>query len=610
MVRFQWPRRGAAARAGSVVSAEVEDDDVNEDARSAIVEPGVLIGASLDGSSKFDKIRNNGPTSAFRQLLHLPKEEPQQRNGTIEDFAKRHSQELTDKSKILSSEVESGPPLSCCPNDPPVLLGANGENDKTQPEETIEPAAAAGTTRLDGKDNEDFIANRSGLEGGAFLAAAKAPTAATAARPPPRPPSMFHLKRWSPPRRTVPVAESSNSFPRVVKHANSSDLEATQVSDADLGDVGNALDRKSSNGNIDGSVGSVNSLNHYNNNSNNAKDLDDDDDQEVQSAANISNSNSNGEAGIEMSLRQYRRRSYMARMASWRDSLQDLKRRRRRCFWSTVALLVLVLLLIVILASSCGGGRCSSSQKSAAAASTTSETVDPKFGRLTRAPNASPTSAPAAAATTDDDAVVNQQDPLDALLGGSNPNIVIFTPTMSTSEIQAAADAIFNLQQNNEMGTERYTIYFLPGSYGSYEEPLYLQIGYYTEVAGLGATPEDVMVYGKIEVYNRCFQPDPYKQGLFVPGDGSGLCFALNSFWRSLSNLSIQIVSLNQDSCRATALFWAVSQAVSMRRVDIRGGDVSLMDYCTSTLLCKSDVLTLCSFVHVPGPSWRNLSHI
>jgi hypothetical protein len=592
--RFQWPRRGAAAaRAGSaVVSAEVEDDDVNEDTRSAFVEPAVLIGASLDGGSKFDTIwNNNGPTPTFRQLLHLPpKEEPQQRNGTIEDFANRHSQELTDKSKTLSSEVESGPAISCRPN-------YENDDDKTQREEKIQPASASGTTRLQA-DGEDSAANRSGLEGGASIAAsAVGATTATAAKLPPlRPPSMFHLKRWSPPRRTaVPVAEASSSddYPRVVKHANSSDLEATQVSDADLGDVGNALDRKSSNGNMDGSVGgSVNSLNHCNNNSNNAKDLDDDD-QEVQSAANVSNSNSYGEAGIEMSLRQYRRRYYLARMASWRDSLQDLKRRRRRCFWSTVALLILVLLLIVILASSCGGGKCSSSQQSAAAKSTTSETMDPKFGRLTRAPNASPstpTSAPADAANTDDDAVVNQHDPLDALLGGSNPNIVVFTPTMTTSDIQAAADAVFNLQQNNEMGTERYTIYFLPGSYGSYEEPLYLQIGYYTEVAGLGATPGDVVVYGKIEVYNRCFQPDPYKQGLFVPGDGSGLCFALNSFWRSLSNLSIQIVSLNQDSCRATAMFWAVSQAVSMRRVDIRGGDVSLMDYCTSTLLlCKRD---------------------
>jgi hypothetical protein len=384
---------------------------------------------------------------------------------------------------------------------------------------------------------------------------------------------------------------SINDYPRVVKHANSSDLEATQVSDADFGDVGNALD-----GSVGGTAGGGENNNYGS--SNRDKNVDEDDEEEAQSAAVVNNnstsSSSTCESGIEMSLRQYRRGRYMARFDSWRDGLRDLKRRRRRGFWSAVALLVLVLLIIVIVAGSCGGGRCSASQKSAAAA-TVSETTDPKFGRLTEAPASSPSSPTAApdddAATSTDDAAVSQHDPLKALLGGSNPNIVIFTPSMSASEIQAKADAIFSQQQNNEMGTQRYTLYFMPGSYGSYEQPLYLQIGYYTEVAGLGEYPEDVIVYGKIEVYNRCFEADPYQEGLFVPSDGSGLCFALNSFWRSLSNLAIQVVSVNQDACRATALFWAVSQAVSMRRVDIRGGDVSLMDYCTSayrtaTLVC------------------------
>jgi len=46
--------------------------------------------------------------------------------------------------------------------------------------------------------------------------------------------------------------------------------------------------------------------------------------------------------------------------------------------------------------------------------------------------------------------------------------------------------------------------------------------------------------------------------------------------------LSVQVVSHNQDTCRATANFWAVSQATSMRRVHFEGGDVSLMDYCSN----------------------------
>jgi len=69
------------------------------------------------------------------------------------------------------------------------------------------------------------------------------------------------------------------------------------------------------------------------------------------------------------------------------------------------------------------------------------------------------------------------------------------------------------------------------------------------------------------------------------------LCFALNNFWRSISNLSIHIATMsntkgsqNNSDCRSTSNtnFWATSQASSMRRVDIKGGDLSLMDYCSS----------------------------
>ena len=168
---------------------------------------------------------------------------------------------------------------------------------------------------------------------------------------------------------------------------------------------------------------------------------------------------------------------------------------------------------------------------------------------------------------------------------GLGENVMIFDPSMSTATIQAAFDSLLDKQVNNEMGMERYSMFFLPGTYGTVDEPLSLLIGYYTEVAGLGATPQAVTINGKIEVYNRCFAKDPYAAGKFVPtsADKGGLCFALNNFWRTLSNLSINIVhKASVDACRKTAMFWAISQASSMRRVDIRGGDVSLMDYCSS----------------------------
>jgi hypothetical protein len=151
------------------------------------------------------------------------------------------------------------------------------------------------------------------------------------------------------------------------------------------------------------------------------------------------------------------------------------------------------------------------------------------------------------------------------------PNVIVFDPSMPVSQIQATIDAIHAQQVDAEMGTNRYALLFAPGVYGSATHPLQLKVGYYTEVAGLGASPGDVVVNGKIEVYNRCLE-----------GGGTSNCVALVNFWRTLSNLSLNINALGQDGCRASANFWAVSQAVSMRRLRISGGNLSLMDYCTA----------------------------
>ena len=75
---------------------------------------------------------------------------------------------------------------------------------------------------------------------------------------------------------------------------------------------------------------------------------------------------------------------------------------------------------------------------------------------------------------------------------------------MPVGEIQATVDAIHAQQVDAEMGTNRYALLFKPGVYGTSTEPLQMKVGYYTEVAGLGASPTDVTINGKIEVYNRC----------------------------------------------------------------------------------------------------------
>lgn len=149
--------------------------------------------------------------------------------------------------------------------------------------------------------------------------------------------------------------------------------------------------------------------------------------------------------------------------------------------------------------------------------------------------------------------------------------VLVLDPSMATADIKAAVDRISDAQTDDEMGTGRWSILFKPGTYGTATEPLQLKVGYNTEVAGLGASPDDVHVIGKIEVYNRC-----------LDDGGTSNCIALNNFWRTLSNLTIDVNGTGQDGCRQSANFWAVSQAVSMRRVAVKGGNLSLMDYCTA----------------------------
>jgi hypothetical protein len=146
------------------------------------------------------------------------------------------------------------------------------------------------------------------------------------------------------------------------------------------------------------------------------------------------------------------------------------------------------------------------------------------------------------------------------------PNVYIFTPSTPQSEIQSTVDAIANQQIFNQFGTQRYALLFEPGTYGSSTNPLNFQVGYYTTVAGLGLNPGDVVINGSINVYNQCFAADN--------------CIALDNFWRSLSNLTINVTNPANVGCYAGE-FWAVSQAAPMRRVNVKGA-FTLMDYCSS----------------------------
>jgi hypothetical protein len=150
--------------------------------------------------------------------------------------------------------------------------------------------------------------------------------------------------------------------------------------------------------------------------------------------------------------------------------------------------------------------------------------------------------------------------------GGSlGSNVIVFTPSESQSSIQSELNTISSQQNGNQFGTARYALLFEPGTYGSTSDPLTFTVGFYTEVAGLGQNPSQTVINGTADVYNQC---------------SGTTCNATDNFWRSLSNLTINVTG--QTGCENGDDFWAVSQAAPLRRVQING-NLSLMDYCNGS---------------------------
>jgi len=150
--------------------------------------------------------------------------------------------------------------------------------------------------------------------------------------------------------------------------------------------------------------------------------------------------------------------------------------------------------------------------------------------------------------------------------GGSlGSNVIVISPSESVATISSTLNALGTQQNPNQFGTQRYEILFEPGTYGSASDPLDFQIGYYESVEGLGQNPSQVVINGTIDSYNQC------TNGVQTE------CYATDNFWRSISNLTINVAGLT--GCFAGEEVWAASQASPMRRVDING-NTTLMDYC------------------------------
>jgi hypothetical protein len=118
--------------------------------------------------------------------------------------------------------------------------------------------------------------------------------------------------------------------------------------------------------------------------------------------------------------------------------------------------------------------------------------------------------------------------------------VLVFDPGMTQAKVQADLDRVFQQQETNQFGAQRYALLFKPGTYH-----VNANVGFYTSVAGVGAAPTDVTIDG-------------------VTVDAGWLGGnATQNFWRSVENLAITPPG---GSAR-----WAVAQAAPMRRVQVNG---------------------------------------
>jgi hypothetical protein len=131
------------------------------------------------------------------------------------------------------------------------------------------------------------------------------------------------------------------------------------------------------------------------------------------------------------------------------------------------------------------------------------------------------------------------------------PNVYVFDPSMPSADIQGTANGIFSKMESNQFGPERFALLFKPGKYH-----VTFDVGFYTQLAGLGRNPDDVSIDGGVNVNAR-----------WMP-NGNATC----NFWRALENFAVT------PSATKGVTRIAVSQAAPLRRLHVKG-DLHLFDF-------------------------------
>ncbi|KAF0811659.1 Exo-beta-1,3-glucanase [Andreprevotia sp. IGB-42] len=184
---------------------------------------------------------------------------------------------------------------------------------------------------------------------------------------------------------------------------------------------------------------------------------------------------------------------------------------------------------------------------------TVTPTVTPRPS-VTPTPTLQPTSVPTATPTvTPTPTKVPTPTPLPGAAPDFGPNVYIFDPSTPPNVIQDKLNATFDAQVTNQFGNARYAFMFKPGSYN-----VDANLGFYTQVLGLGKSPDDVTLIGAVRV-----------EAYWLPDEN-----ATQNFWRSAENLAViptAAGALNR---------YAVSQASPFRRMHIKGNMTLCSPYC------------------------------
>jgi len=132
------------------------------------------------------------------------------------------------------------------------------------------------------------------------------------------------------------------------------------------------------------------------------------------------------------------------------------------------------------------------------------------------------------------------------------PNTMVFNPAMPAASIQEQIDKVYKAQQHSEFGTDRNALLFLPGDY-----KVDVPVGFYTEVIGLGASPDAVHIIGNVH------------SDASLPHNN-----ATCTFWRAAEGFAVTPTG----GAEAGTMQWAVSQAVPFRRMHVMGSMVLHQD--------------------------------